>query len=310
RVAVGGNLGVPVLDLLVEIETDLFVLELSSFQLETTYSLHAKIATILNITPDHLDRHETLLAYCQAKQRIYQHCELAVCNRDDRLTEATLPCKLYFTSHVPQEGEFGLLKVNGKTHLAFGDQPLLAIDVLPVLGGHYYMNALAALCIGYGYGFSMERMLQVLREFKGLPHRCELIRVHRQIGWYNDSKGTNVGATEAAIRGLGDSCDCGKLILIAGGVGKGADFSVLLPMVKQYVRHVILMGEAAQEIAQVIQGEVSCTLVGSMQDAVETANQVALPYDHVLLSPACASLDMFRNFEHRGEVFSELVRAL
>ena len=302
HVQVGGNLGVPALDLLsAHPETNLFVLELSSFQLETTLSLRPQVATVLNITPDHMDRYHNLAEYQQAKQRVYQHCQKAVCNRDDPLTECDAPLKTYFTLQTPHENEFGLLPQGGDVFLAFGKEPLLAIKELPVVGKHYHANALAALAIGYSFGLLFPHMLHVLRTFNGLPHRCQFVRERHGVRWYNDSKGTNVGATQAAIEGLGSEIP-GKLVLIAGGLGKNADFSPLVPVMEKYARHVVLIGQAAQEIAAVIGDRIAVSFAGSMEEAVKAADQAAQPNDSVL-SPACASYDMFNNFEHRGQVF-------
>ena len=312
KTQVGGNLGVPALDLLTTPTSELFVLELSSFQLETTYSLAPIVATVLNVTPDHMDRYATFKDYCMAKQRVYSHCEVAVCNRDDPFTEyVTTPTqhKIYFTLQQPGVDEFGLLKKNNESFLAFENQTLMPVRELPILGRHYQANALAALAIGYGYGLSMSSMLQVLMQFKGLPHRCQLVRELNGVRWYNDSKGTNVGATLAAIAGLGSEM-AGKLILIAGGVGKNADFTPLVSVIEKYVKTVVLMGEAATLLAETIGNRVEVRFANSMEEAVYVANTSAQPADSVLLSPACASFDMFNNFEHRGKVFTEIVQAL
>jgi UDP-N-acetylmuramoylalanine--D-glutamate ligase len=180
---------------------------------------------------------------------------------------------------------------------------------LPIAGKHYQANALAALAIGYAFGLTMDAMLATLVAFKGLPHRCQLVRIKDDVSWYNDSKGTNVGATLAAINGLGADAR-GKLILIAGGVGKDADFSSLVPAVQQFARKVILIGEAAAELEALFRGHVAIARADSMEDAVQLAAESALPHDNVLLSPACASFDMFKNFEHRGNVYTELVQDL
>ena len=218
KVAVGGNLGVPALDLLNE-ESELYVLELSSFQLETTFSLRPEVATVLNITPDHMDRYGTFESYCVAKHQVYRHCQVAVCNRDDPLTdtEQFKKEKITFTLKEPRHNEFGLLKKNNEVFLARGQQPLLGVRELPILGQQHQANALAALAIGTGYGFDMPSMLETLKQFKGLPHRCQFVCERHGIQWYNDSKGTNVGATQAAIEGIGSEIR-GKLVLIAGGV--------------------------------------------------------------------------------------------
>lgn len=312
-VQVGGNLGVPALDLLIKNpSTNLFVLELSSFQLETTHSLYTDVSTILNITPDHMDRYRDITEYQQAKQRIYQHCHTAVSNRDDPLTlsnDVSSERKFFFTLNVPKKNEFGLLQKNNTTYLAFESLPLLAVNELPIMGKHHQANALAALAVGYSFGLPFDPMLHVLREFKGLPHRCQFVREDKGVRWYNDSKGTNVGATLAAIDGLGSEIN-GKLILIAGGVGKNADFSLLIPAIKKYIRHVVLIGEAATELAALIGNNVPVSFASSMFEAVQLSAAAALPNDSVLLSPACASFDMFNNFEHRGEVFMEMVNKL
>ena len=310
RVQVGGNLGVPALELLMADQAaDLYVLELSSFQLETTYSLKPKVAALLNITPDHMDRYDTVADYQRAKHRVYQHCDVAVCNRDDALTEVTLPNVIRFTMGVPKSGEFGLIKDGGDTYLAHGHEKLMTTRELPVIGKHYHANALSALAIGYGAGLAMAPMLQVLREFKGLPHRCQFVRERDQVKWYNDSKGTNVGATQAAILGLGSDIP-GKLVLIAGGIGKNADFSGLAEVMEKYVRHAVLIGRDAKEIAKAVGNTVPVSFASSMDEAVQMAARYALPDDVVLLSPACASFDMFKHFEHRGDVFMETVERL
>ncbi len=312
RTQVGGNLGVPALDLLTTPDPDVYVLELSSFQLETTYSLAPKVATILNVTPDHMDRYGTLQDYRLAKHRVYSHCQVAVCNRDDPATEVDdqqIERKLHFTLKRPGPDEFGLLNKNGEFYLAFEDQLLMPVRELPVLGRHYQANALAALAIGYGFGLPMEPMIETLIEFKGLEHRCQLVCERKNVSWYNDSKGTNVGATLAAIDGLGPEIT-GKLILIAGGVGKNADFAPLVPAIAKYARTVILIGEAAPILADVLNDRVDICFANSMDEAVSIADNVAEPGDSVLLSPACASFDMFNNFEHRGKVFTEVVQGL
>jgi UDP-N-acetylmuramoylalanine--D-glutamate ligase len=308
NVKVGGNLGVPALDLITE-EAELYVLELSSFQLETLTSLKPAVATVLNITPDHMDRYATFQDYIAAKKRVYQHCRVAVCNRDDVLTDDHAIKKFNFTLQQPKENEFGLLHKNGDVYLAHANQTLLAVSDLPIAGKHYQANALAALAIGYGYGLSMDAMIKTLKEFKGLPHRCELVRKRNGVSWYNDSKGTNVGATLAAIEGLGSDIQ-GKLVIIAGGVGKSADFSPLVSAIEKYAKSVVLIGEAAPLLATVIGDKVDVQFAKSMEEAILLSDSIAEAGDSVLLSPACASFDMFKNFEHRGQVFSEAVRGL
>ncbi len=306
KVKVGGNLGTPALDLLTEKNTELFVLELSSFQLETTHSLKAAVATVLNVTPDHMDRYENVAAYQAAKKRIYKNCRVAVCNRDDVLTEDENALrKFYFSLNEPNKNEFGI----SKNFLAFENNLLLATRELPVLGKHYQANALASLAMGHAWGLPMDAMLQTLREFKGLPHRCQFVREINGVYWYNDSKGTNVGATLAAIEGLGSEIT-GKIILIAGGLGKNADFSLLTSAIKKYIKTLVLIGEAAPLLADVFKNEAEIVFANSMEEAVKKSFDHAKKEDLVLLSPACASWDMFKNFEHRGDVFTQAVLAL
>jgi UDP-N-acetylmuramoylalanine--D-glutamate ligase len=313
KVQIGGNLGVPALELLAYEDTELFVLELSSFQLETTFSLRPLVATVLNITPDHLDRYNNLQHYCDTKLSIYQQCKIAVCNKDDKLTwydeSGSAERKIFFTLDKPLAGEFGISYKNDLAYLAFGDINLLGVKELPILGRHYQANALAALALGYAAGLPFDAMISTLTNFKGLAHRCQFVRELNGVSWYNDSKGTNVGATIAAIEGLGDVIS-GKIILIAGGLAKGADFSGLLPGINKFVSAVILIGEAASQIAATIGDATDSYFANDMSQAVNLAQQYAQAGDSVLLSPACASMDMFKDFNHRGEVFTQLVLEL
>lgn len=311
KVEVGGNLGTPALELLSHPQPELYVLELSSFQLETTYSLKSAVATILNITPDHMDRYATVSDYAAAKHRIYHHATIAVSNRDDPATTYHEPKtkQFYFTLQEPRANEFGLRRVNGKNYLSFADEIWLPVNELPVIGRHYQANALAALALGHSYGLPKDAMLETLRRFTGLPHRCQLVRELLGVHWYNDSKGTNIGATLAALEGLGSEIN-GKIVLIAGGVGKNADFTELNPAIKKYVKALVLIGEAAQDIAKAVGDIAPVCFAKSMEEAVMQAKQLAEPKDCVLLSPACASYDMFKNFEHRGDVFSEVVKKI
>lgn len=305
NVAVGGNLGVPALDLLNVHPVDYFVLEISSFQLETTTSLTPKVATILNISPDHMDRYATLKDYITAKQRIYNHSDFQVVNRQDQNTYPQKPSHMIsFGKDMPQENEFGLANES----LYFGKTRLIPIHDLLIKGQHNALNALAALAICHALGISIETLLPALKTFRGLMHRCEFVLERNQVSWYNDSKGTNVGATIAAIEGLGSSIR-GKLIWIAGGIGKNADFSPLKSPVKKYVRKAILIGQDAHIIANTLNNDVEIMRVDNLEKAVQYAKEVACPQDAVLLSPACASFDMFRDFEHRGESFKQFVYA-
>jgi len=312
-VAVAGNIGLPVLDILdVGVPYALWVLELSSFQLDLTASLAPVAATILNITPDHLDRHHTLAAYIQAKQRVYQQAKTVLYNRDDQQTwpeQVDAATVISFGLDEPQAGNWGLITANETSWLAYGQQRLLPVDALRIKGRHNWMNALAACALADTVGIAHKFMIAVLERFAGLPHRSQWVRTMDGVEWINDSKGTNVGATMSAISGIGGSMQ-GKIVLIAGGQGKGADFSELRQPVADYVRSVVLIGQDAGKIEKAL-ADVSDVLYAPTLDiAVQLAQSQALPGDVVLLSPACASMDMFRDFNHRGDDFIAAVNAL
>jgi UDP-N-acetylmuramoylalanine--D-glutamate ligase len=310
NVQVAGNIGMPVLDLLQQPQADLYVLELSSFQLETTHSLHAKIAVILNIYADHLDRYENIQEYIAAKMKIYQNCETGIFNRAANFYQPFLPELnikqiISFGLDAPDKNQYGLLQNN----LAKGNKKLLEIKKLKLTGQHNIENALAALAIGDAAGISQAAMLKALQTFSGLPHRCQLVRAINNVAWYNDSKGTNVGATLAALEGFGKSIN-GKIILIAGGLGKNADFTPLQTAVKNYTREIILIGEATSELAEVLHSRSTIKTATTLDEAIQFANKAALPGDIVLLSPACASFDMFNDYQHRGDEFTKIVNAI
>ena len=316
NVAVGGNLdgaeAAPALDLLRGEPRDLYVLELSSFQLETTSLLGARAATILNISDDHMDRYASLQDYAAAKQRIFLGCQHAVLNRDEAQVAPTAATSMTVSSFgldAPGADAWGVLMQQGRQYLAHGTTALLAADEMKIAGKHNVANALAALALGEAAGLPMAAMLDALRHFPGLPHRCQWVRERAGVNFYNDSKGTNVGASIVAIESLGELAT-GKLVLIAGGIGKDADFSPLLPAVSRFVRLAILIGRDAGRIAAVFKHSVQVVLAVSMESAVQLAAEAAQPGDVVLLSPACASLDMFTDFGHRGRVFTQTVEAL
>jgi UDP-N-acetylmuramoylalanine--D-glutamate ligase len=313
KVAVGGNIGKPALDLLDEPIPDFYVLEISSFQLQTTYSLRPKLASILNISPDHLDRHKTLAAYIQAKQRIYQECEIAVWNREALNTYPEYKAKKTISFGLdtlkPDSKEFGLKIVNQKAYLAEGNQILLPVEKMPIKGRHNWANALAALTMGHAIGLPTAAMLTTLCQFKGLPHRCQWVKEHEGVTWYNDSKATNVGATLAALNGFGPAIS-GKIILIAGGLAKGADFSLLHDSVKRFVKKMILIGRDASLLKNTLGKSTVVEMSADLAQAVNLAHQTATPGDIVLLSPACASMDMFKNYEERGDIFIDLARGI
>jgi len=311
KVAVGGNLGTPALDLLND-DVELYVLELSSFQLETTEQLNAEVATCLNVSEDHMDRYAGLPAYHQAKHRIFRGARQVVVNRDDRLSRPLVGEEVSVWSFglgKPDFKGFGLIEENGEKHLAFQFEALLPARELKMRGAHNQSNALAALALGHAVGLPFAAMLQTLRTFAGLPHRCQWVGERAGVSYYDDSKATNVGAALAAIGGLGADID-GKLVLIAGGDGKGADFSALREPIGRHCREVILLGRDAGRLASVLQDAVALKQVQGLEEAVQRATECALPGDAVLLSPACASLDMFKNFEERGRLFAAAVEAL
>ncbi|MEJ6654773.1 MAG: UDP-N-acetylmuramoyl-L-alanine--D-glutamate ligase [Pseudomonas sp.] len=311
RVAVGGNIGTPALDLLDE-KADLYVLELSSFQLETTQTLNAAVAVVLNVSEDHMDRYTGLAAYHLAKHRIFRGAQQVVFNRDDALTRPLvadqLPCWSFGLSRPDFKG-FGLIEQGGQSWLAFEFKALMPTAELKMRGAHNQANALAALALGHAVGLPMPAMLAALREFAGLPHRCQWLGQYAGVDYYDDSKATNVGAALAAIEGFATDLP-GKQVLIAGGDGKGADFSALLGPVARHCRAVILLGRDAPLLEKLFAGHVAVQRVATLDEAVVAAAAAAEPGDVVLLSPACASLDMFRNFEERGRLFADAVRRL
>lgn len=313
KVAIGGNLGEPALNLLAD-DIELYVLELSSFQLESCQQLNAEVATLLNISEDHMDRYTDLAAYIEAKQRIFLGAKQAAVNLDDPLAEPAITStnikRWEFTINPKQAfNGFKVDSIEGEAWLIFDNQPLLPIEKLKIRGRHNWANAMAALALGHAVGLPFTVMLQALVDFKGLPHRCEWVAEQDQVAYYNDSKATNVGAALAAIEGLGGDI-AGKLILIAGGDGKGADFSSLKEPINNYCRAVILIGKDAPLIEQLLATTMPRVYVASMEQAVIEAAKLAKQGDAVLLAPACASWDMFKNFEQRGELFAEAVRGL
>ena len=315
NVAVGGNLGRPALDLLTD-QPELIVLELSSFQLETTSNLNAEVAVVLNMSEDHLDRHGDMLGYHQAKHRIFQGVKKVVYNRDDSLSRPLVPdavAKQSFGLNAPDLNQYGVLReVDGTMWLARGRERLLKSTELYIQGMHNIANALACLALGEAIGLPMVSMLATLKQFKGLEHRCEYVNTVNDVRYYNDSKGTNVGATLAAINGLGAAIEAkkGKVALILGGQGKGQDFKPLRDAIEKYVKSVILIGEDAALIEQAIQGTSHLQYAQSLAEAVTLAQQITQAEDVVLLSPACASFDMFKSYNDRGQQFVACVNAL
>lgn len=303
RVAICGNIGQPVLDV-VDGDFDVYVLELSSFQLEITTSLVLEVACILNISPDHLDRHKTLENYLACKHRIFQQAKKAVVNLEDKQTVSA--------KHTDDSLSFGLSEradfyINDN-QLMFQHHPFLATSALKIVGTHNMLNALAASAMAYAFSVSLETITEALKNFKGLAHRCEWVTERAGVTWINDSKGTNIGATIAALQGLGDA-NKKNIIWIAGGQGKGADFSELSEFVSRYVKKSVLLGEDKQKIQQALPSTVDSLLVSQLADAINEAEKMASSGDVVLFSPACASFDMFENFVKRGEAFTKMVLA-
>ncbi len=308
RVLAGGNLGRPALELLEEPVPDLYVLELSSFQLDTTPSLRTAAACVLNVTPDHMDRYATLAAYAASKARIFERCAAAIINDDDPLVRemaAHAPHVLRFSLRGDGNADYGIAGSGADVTLLQGAEKLAALAELKISGLHNAANALAALAMAQALGLARERCLTALREFPGLPHRSQWVADIAGVRYVDDSKGTNVGATLAAVAGTS-----GSLLLICGGQGKGQDFAPLAAGVRGKVRHAVTLGQDAAQLEAALQGVCSLQRASDMQQAVRMVAEVARPGETVLLSPACASLDMFRDYAHRGEVFAAAVREL
>jgi len=315
RVRVGGNLGEPALDLFDgddqstgSAAAELYVLELSSFQLETTHSLDLAAAAVLNISADHLDRYASVEAYAAAKARIFARCDTAVINLDDPLV-VTMPRPgqrtLGFSLRATIGADYALATQFGQWWLTRRGEPLLAVTEMKLAGGHNAANALAALALGEALDLPLPAMLAELKNFPGLPHRSQWVADVGGVAYINDSKGTNVGATLAAVRGTRV-----PVVLIAGGDGKNQDFAPLNAAFRGKLRHAVLIGRAADAIAQVLAGVCSVERCATLEEAVRAAARAAQPGDAVLLSPACASLDMFSDYAHRGAVFEQAVREL
>lgn len=308
KVAIGGNLGQPALELLIE-EPKLYVLELSSFQLDTTHSLRCKAAAFLNLSEDHLDRHGTMEAYSAAKARIFNGCEVAVINRDDPATRQgseQARRKLSFGLDAPRApGEFGLADQRGEVALATARDRLLPLHQMKIAGLHNAANALAALALIEAADLPRATALKALQEFRGLPHRCALAGEIDGARYYNDSKGTNVGSTLAAIRGLP-----APVVWLGGGQGKGQDFGPLAAALAQKASAAVLFGEDAAKIEAAIFGSVPVYREVTMADALKRARTLTQPGASVLLSPACASFDQFKSYVDRGEQFEAAVGAM
>jgi len=306
RAAVGGNLGVPALELL-DAAADLYVLELSSFQLELTDSLAPAAATVLNVTADHLDRYADVAAYAASKARIFARCQRPLINLDDALVARMLAPSQPRTSFALRDtaADYRLIGRGEDVWLSSHGERLIPLAELKLTGLHNAANALAALALADAVGIARSASIETLREFSGLPHRTQWVAEVRGVRYIDDSKGTNVGATLAAVAGLP-----GPLVLIAGGDGKGQDFAPLASAFAGKVRAALLIGRDAQQLGAVLEPVCTCEYCPTLEAAVERAAQLARPGEVVLLSPACASLDMFRDYAHRGEVFAQAVKGL
>lgn len=308
QVIVCGNIGLPVLDALMMPSPDYFVVELSSFQLDTTDSLQAKIAVVINVSPDHMDRYKTVDDYRASKQRIYRNCDYAVVNVDEPAIWKNLTFKntpVEFTLHNPKKNQFGI----HDRHLAHDQKNIISISELLLQQRHNNQNFLCALAMSDILQLPIEKVLQTLRQFSGLAHRCQLVKKIDGIAWFNDSKATNVGAAVAAIESVGQST-MGKLILLAGGDSKGVSLLPLQNPVKKYVSHVILFGKDADLLDVALQNSAVIVRVNRLREAVSMAKKIARAGDVVLLAPACASLDQYENYVARGNDFIAAVKAV
>ena len=315
KVAVGGNLGRPALDLTKD-DPELYILELSSFQLETTSNLEAEVAVVLNMSEDHLDRHGDMMGYHTAKHRIFQGVKKVVFNRDDSLTRPLVPDATPMQSfglNAPDMNQYGVLRdTDGTIWLARGRERLLKSSEMYIQGTHNVANALACLALGEAIGLPLDVMLETLKTFKGLEHRCEFVKEVQGVRYYNDSKGTNIGATLAALDGLGAAIEAqgGKVAIILGGQGKGQDFTALRDSLTKYAKVAVLIGEDRPVIEQAIEGTTQLIHAETLKQAVELCQQHSHSKDVVLLSPACASFDMFSGYPERGHQFVAIVNEL
>ncbi|WP_040975571.1 UDP-N-acetylmuramoyl-L-alanine--D-glutamate ligase [Necropsobacter massiliensis] len=302
NVGMGGNIGIPALSLL-DKNCDLYVLELSSFQLETTYSLHAAAATVLNVTEDHMNRYADLQAYRRAKLKIYQHCQTAVVNGEDPLTREDAAQSVQTqVSFAEQDADYWLKSENEKQYLMAGHTMILPCDEVGLSGRHNQMNALAAVALAQAVRIDLNAIRTALRTFGGLDHRFQLAHFAHGVRWINDSKATNVGSTVAALTGLQVG---GNLYMLLGGDGKGADFSALAPLLNQPHIYCYCFGRDGAQLAAL---SAHSRLFDTMAQAIESLRPTLQAGDMVLLSPACASLDQFASFEQRGEEFTRLAK--
>ena len=308
RAPAGANLGEPALDLLLIEQPDVYVLELSSFQLQRTAYLPAQVAVLLNVTPDHLDWHRSEAEYVDAKYRIFAEAEAVVFNRDDPSAPARLPQgvpAVSFGLGAADAGDFGVLELDGKRMLARGAEALISVDELALVGEHNVLNALAALAVVGSLNLDVSAALGVLREFTGLPHRMQRVARVQGIDYIDDSKATNVAAAIASVRALS-----GGIVLLAGGQGKGGDFAALARSTAEFLEAIVVFGEDADELEQAFRSQVAVHRVANLEAAVAEASGIARPGQTVLLAPACASFDQFDNYGARGDAFAKIVQEL
>lgn len=314
KAIVCGNIGLPVLDALSLPTPDYYVVELSSFQLAMTSQLKPLVATLLNISPDHLDRHADLDDYLRAKKRVFHNTQYAVVNADEPETFAQLvfqnaPVTFSLLDHASERSvNWHIKKIQNNVFLSHDNAPLIDVKELGLKGQHNWQNALAVLAMGFLLDLPMSSMLNTLKTFSGLPHRCQKVNTSDGVAWYNDSKATNVGAAVAAIKGIG-SQTVGKCILIAGGDSKGVSLDDLKQPVSQYISHVITLGQDAEKINRALQGCTTLVSVNTVKEAVAYAASIVNPGDSVLLAPACASWDQYANYMERGNDFMKAVES-
>ncbi|WP_165727679.1 UDP-N-acetylmuramoyl-L-alanine--D-glutamate ligase [Pseudoalteromonas sp. 31A1] len=303
KVALGGNIGTAVLDLLSD-DFDVYVLELSSFQLDTTTSLKPVSATVLNVSEDHLDRYDSYQAYIDSKLSIYDGAELIIVNADDSQTHPVERGSTPLISFGAQQGDYHLAQHNGETHFMVKGDAFLPVDTLAVVGKHNYLNTLAVMALLSPFEVSKEQYKNALGQFNGLAHRCQFVAELNGVKYFNDSKATNVGATIAAIDSL--ASDGENLIVIAGGDAKGADLNALKPYIEQHVKALICFGKDASDLAAITN---KSYLTNNMEEAVTLAKVLSSTGNIVLLAPACASIDMYNNYMQRGDDFVQCVMA-
>lgn len=305
KVTIGGNIGKPALDCLSD-KVDYYVLELSSYQLDYTQNLELLTGVVLNITPDHLDRYPSFEHYAKSKLSLYQYCQHPVINADEPLTSTIDNAKYFGTDMPKKDSDFGTVICHGSCYILKGDDPLMDVDDMLLIGQHNIVNVLAALALGEQIGLNTDSMITTIKTFKGLEHRLEWITKKQNINYYNDSKATNAIAAITALNALIDKYK--NIVLIAGGIKKQEDYSALFELIDNNISNVVLIGQSAKELGNNIY-TAKVTYANSMEAAVNTASTL-IDSGAILLSPACASFDMFDDFEQRGWVFKNAVLAI